>query len=656
MQETVHNERERVRKESLPQSFFLLIMISSAFTVYENTSVGNNNSISNSIPIQSYSAYGQTVSFIDQQPVVSFGSGHTEYPVSWNILQINTGNTQITHTTTPFVTSGNSTISMNTFTHYRTSRINDSSQDSAQLIQCSNSTQSASVFFFHKYTLSSSLAWKNKHKYNQTYMIDFTIITPYCNTFQVGGNGVHNMTMINSTGIIPSSCVDLQIGGVNLYWMPDASLFHGGIIEQKDHHDVVVIPFGTVTLVSNETYSIDPDMEPAPMIGPGPVHKSGGGGGGGTSPTTTYPPTFSTLDMSGYNSCIENGSVCDQVTFHYEVTSETQCSEIQLMFCEIEVNGNRIILSENTFASQYEQGSKTFDVNNIGCFSGFAVAYYDRDTGHWVRAKTLGVPFNEYIHIHTGYDYPDAETGNINYIIRDSGAVAATITGNVFPSEPLKDGCHPALRLTEGVFSYNGTYIPQERSWSLSYVDKKIGGSTTFCKDSYYEPHSNNGGAYETVISGIMVAAAVALGFATFGGSDALAAILGLSAWAVSSIATSVGSDVSYSINSISCDVSGGVFGLPCRYGMTRTRYCGFNGTVNPYYYFTETPNLKLCGDNIPKTNIVNGKKYFITAYSFTEGFSVFNINEDGYSRILPSLYSSTVTSPVYLQAYEYST
>lgn len=636
-----------------------MIMIFSAFTIYENTSTSSvANNTQPSIPIQSYNAYGESVSFIGNQPVISFSSNpmSTHYPVSWDIMSVNTGGIHNTNSATPLVSTNNTPLSLNQFTHYRTSRINDTTQNSAQLIQCSNTTQSASVFFFHHYTMSASLAWKNKHPYNQTYMIDFTMITPYCNSYYVGGdNGFHNMTMINNAGIIPASCVNLQVGGIDLYWMSDASLFHGGMIEQKDHHDVVVIPFGTVTLQSNETYTIDPSIEPAPLTKNGGITCTGGGSGGGSgsSPTTTYPPTFSYLTINdSYKSCIQNGSLnkvsCDTFTFCYEVSSETQCSEIQLMFCEIQKDGHIIILSDNTFASQFEPGIKSFTVNNIGCFCGFAVAYYNRDTDHWVRQKTLGHSFNEYINLGRGYGYPNSAIGSTGYDMKDNGNVVAVITGEIQPGNSyLKDESPVSIHLLEGIYSKYGCYVPESRSWSLSFVKESNSTKTQCAEFSGTECYSqsNVGQLKEAISIGISIAAII-LGIAA---DDPPATYLGVTSLALSLTGISSGNGVSYSVDTVCCpEQCAGVQITSGRDG--EMRYAGFNGTINPDFSFGQSVNTKVeaCFKN--ETSHI---AYDLSIFQFTESFSVFNKSSDGYT-VSPCtyvpLYSSTMTSPVYLQ------
>lgn len=79
-------------------------------------------------------------------------------------------------------------------------------------------------------------------------------------------------------------------------------------------------------------------------------------------------------------------------------------------------------------------------------------------------------------------------------------------------------------------------------------------------------------------------------------------------------------------------------------------RYAGFNGTINPDFSFGQSVNTKVeaCFKN--ETSHI---AYDLSIFQFTESFSVFNKSSDGYT-VSPCtyvpLYSSTMTSPVYLQ------
>ena len=89
MENNIFNQRERDNKKIIIAFFFSIIMILSAFAILNfTTTIEKSRQPANnpSLPVVSYSQFGETVSFIGFQPVISFGS--TEYPTSWNILNI----------------------------------------------------------------------------------------------------------------------------------------------------------------------------------------------------------------------------------------------------------------------------------------------------------------------------------------------------------------------------------------------------------------------------------------------------------------------------------------------------------------------------------------------------------------------------------------
>ncbi len=670
-------KRERQKKIFIAL-LFSMIMIFSAFTIYENTSTSSvtNNNTQQSIPIQSYNAYGESVCFIGNQPVISFSSNPmaTHYPVSWDILSVNTGGIHNTNSATPFITTNNNTLVINQFTHYRTSRINDTTQNSAQLIQCSNTTQSASVFFFHHYTMSASLAWKNKHPYNQTYMIDFTMITPYSNNYHVGGdNGFHNMTLNNNTGIIPASCVNLQVGGMDLYWMSDASLFHGGMIEQKDHHDIVVIPFGTVTLQGNETYTIDPSIEPAPMIinpGGGGVSTSGGGGsgsGGGGSgsgsgsgsgggscstPVTTYPPKFACLNIKqSPSTCFANGSKSDHISICYDLCSLTENGPVKLGFFERETNGEDILLGTH---DEYQEDYNTFsaNLNNLGFFSGLYVAYECPGTTTWTCIQKLGHSFTEYMNFSKGYIYPDLQaTPNAGDILNSNGKLVAEISSVVNTSQDPVSACvnsHMVLTLTQMFVSKGDAYGATNRCVSFSYAtnNKGITGQSQYYREEYITYNStimDTEPATLTILSIALILATIALTVATagFGYIFFVALVLG-------------GVGIYIAVSLYQC--------YPDHTVLQNKKDCSgeFNccdpatdkfGANEPYNYFYTT-----CDDccHISNTfgqgvSIGVGKSTITSSvveqFTYTSGFTIFNTTLNG--SLCREKYSGTLTSPV---------
>ncbi len=456
-------------------------MIFSAFAIlnFTTTAEKSKQTINNpSVPVVSYTQFGETVSFIGSQPVISFGS--TEYPTSWNILNIE----QPSHlSANPLHSTGNNSnstpyLSAAQFNSYTTSRINNSAQNSANLIQYGKGIQAASVFFFHNYTMSSSLAFKNLLNHSVAYMVDFTMILPETGSFTEGGAGSKNVKMNNGSGIINPSCYDIQIGGVNINWQSESSLFHGGIITQKYNHDILAAPMGPVTLAPNETYTIDPQIEPAPQaISGGGIYKNSGGGGGGTqNPCTLYPPEFSDVSLEQSSStCFSNGSSEGKVAFNYTLNSPTGNGPITVGFFETADNGNEILIGTSD-AYQGNCYSKEFKLNTIGSYSHLGLAYKSSSSG-WNCIETLGHYFNTYINPKYGYVYPNA-----GRVVNSNGKVIASVSGAFSSiSNPVYTGNQPnCLSLYQIFYSKGEEYGACKRSVFLNVTGNDIPGGETF--------------------------------------------------------------------------------------------------------------------------------------------------------------------------------
>lgn len=298
MENNIFNQRERDSKKIIIAFSFSIIMIFSAFAIlnFTTTAEKSRQAINNHpLPVVSYSQFGETVSFIGSQPAISFGS--TEYPTSWNILNIE----QPSHLSADPLHANNnnsnssSYLSVAQFNSYTTSRINSSAQNSANLIQYGKGIQATSVFSFHNGSVSSSIALTNRLHTNRTLMVDFTMISPESGNFTERGIGSKNIKMNNGSGIIAPYCDRISTGDLGVSWQGDRSLYHGGFIVQHRNYNILEIPFGTVTLVPNETYTIDPVITPDRL-------PSGGSG-------AAYAPNSATFTV--YNS---NGEVAGTYT------------------------------------------------------------------------------------------------------------------------------------------------------------------------------------------------------------------------------------------------------------------------------------------------------------------------------------------------------
>jgi hypothetical protein len=90
------------------------------------------------------------------------------------------------------------------------------------------------------------------------------------------------------------------MGHVNVNWQNEMSIFHAGTVTAGSDSSSVNLPFGPVTLMGNETYSIDPVIDPERV-----VHCACGSGGGGGS----YPPGLSAIEDLSTNMILPGKSI-----------------------------------------------------------------------------------------------------------------------------------------------------------------------------------------------------------------------------------------------------------------------------------------------------------------------------------------------------------
>ena len=657
MESNFFNQRERDSKKIIIAFSFSIIMIFSAFAIlnFTTTAEKSRQAINNHpLPVVSYSQFGETVSFIGSQPAISFGS--TEYPTSWNILNIE----QPSHLSADPLHANNnnsnssSYLSVAQFNSYTTSRINSSAQNSANLIQYGKGIQAASVFFFDNYTMSSSLAFKNLLNHSAAYMVDFTMILPETGSFTEGGAGTRNVKMNNGSGIINPSCYDIQIGGININWQSESSLFHGGIITQKYNHDMLAAPMGPVTLTPNETYTIDPQIEPIPqsLPGGGGIHKSGGGGGGGTqNPCTLYPPEFSDVSLQQSSStCFANGSSEGKVAFRYCVDSPTGDGAITMGYFEIARNGQNILLGTSE-ACQYSGYTKTFTLNNIGCYEHLGIAYKDPTTDLWMCISQLGHKFNEFINPDYGYIYPNKEIqSNAGSVLNSNGKSIEQIVGGISANP-----AYPSSRmgLYQEIVSKHSYYGACNRSVVFKYNGNSFISSGSRQSDVSQFPDclalidasgvtgGSNGKLLNIVLDSIEIGLTIA-GIA-FPPSEGVAAVI----------------SVSISLYQIYSSADS----IPKNWDVNNGKTFSFSAKANSsepnlgknYFYYGCYQNSIVFNQNITTYigTIIskNPPSHYMNTFSFNEGFVLFNTSLIGQTYI--PTYDVGMTNPVYYEYYE---
>lgn len=151
---------------------------------------------------------------------------------------------------------------------------------------------------FQWYGIDASMAVQNLREVNASFIIGFMVTTPFENNVQVNGFAPAATNFTGSHGntySIPRQDWQVQSPLVEVNWINEASLFNGGVITTNYRSDMILLPFGPVTLLSNETLTLDP------MFCDG-----GGGGGGGGGGSGGSPPSGISLNMAvkGYGTSL----------------------------------------------------------------------------------------------------------------------------------------------------------------------------------------------------------------------------------------------------------------------------------------------------------------------------------------------------------------
>ncbi len=219
----------------------------------------------------------QKVTFTSDSAAISL-ENH-QYHVSWTVYMVN-----------------NSGLKKMSLSNVSYSFINSAAQHSAVLKANNSFIKIAEIFSFGT-AIDASIAVKNLMKTNETYEIMFDMKSAKhhsiasMNGFDPHVNSIIHGSALSKTGfaMIPSADWSLSMGHVNVNWRNEMSIFHSGYIATSQDSSFVALPFGPVTLMENETYSIDPVIRPE-------VHSCptcGGGNGGGGGSDSSFPAGMS---------------------------------------------------------------------------------------------------------------------------------------------------------------------------------------------------------------------------------------------------------------------------------------------------------------------------------------------------------------------------
>ncbi len=337
--------------------------------------------------VHQYQVGNEKVVFDGKQIFVGFGN-RTE-KVQWRILSIDSNVIHILH-----------------FQKGSVNRIKNGAQNSAVFIEENSLVKVAEIFTFHRHSLDASIAIKNLAHNNMSFEAIFSLASHQNKFISFKGFGISKSVELSNYQMsnIPGSAWAATMGNLQVNWAGETSLLQMGTVARNNSMDSLSLPFGPIQLIRNETYTIDPVIEP---LMPTPCPSCGGGGGGSTGPTS---PSVSSESISqqyvgpGQSTSIgayvnTGGSATVNFEFYqfgtwnsayseYETTSTTYSHTFSYtQLSENQVTAMRI-MATNSAGTSYGP-SKTVDVYYYAPASRNFVAY--NASGGEVASATLGI-------------------------------------------------------------------------------------------------------------------------------------------------------------------------------------------------------------------------------------------------------------------------
>ncbi len=395
-----------------------------------------------------YDYGGQQVTFTGDHVTIAMRD-HT-YHVSWTVYMVSNSGLREMH-----------------LKNISYSRIDTPYQNSAILTSNNSYIRIAEIFTFGN-AMDASIAVKNLMKGNETYEIMFEMRSSnhhsmfYINGFDPASGSMTHETSFPGTGyaMIPSDDWSLTMGHVNVNWQNEMSIFHVGTVATDPDSSSVTLPFGPVTLMGNETYSVDPVIRPSIIHvcacgggGGGGGSGGGGSGGGGSPPSGVNIPTSSYTDHAYPGQTIYVNSTLASAgsggnTWYLEAYNYTSS-----IWETLETSGlGSAISHEFKFTLPYAATSTSMNLNELRV----------QVRNGYGSATSNSVKFYSVSH------YPVSKVNPIYYSAdgKAVGAVAATVGGTV-TAQGQRD---PFL------LSVNPMYIPDDSSknYSVNWVNQSI--------------------------------------------------------------------------------------------------------------------------------------------------------------------------------------
>ncbi len=362
------------------------------------------------VPSVVYQYGGETVKFSGMNAYVGFGSNL--YPVTWKVFQISP---EISTNVRGLILTGasSSPIAQETFSTYSYNRILSADQNSAVLLMRNSNMRIAEIFSFSSHGIDASLSFTNLNNTNQSFSVVFSLQQKHDDSSMFGGdkfiNLVHGTGIPDSLFAIPDSSSFAQQGNLSLSWQNEMGIYHGGLVYAGTNSLLTDISFGPLTLMRDETYSIDPIISPDQSTPP-----PNGGGGSGTPPqiTDVTVSNFKVTHNDGtpYSEVLGGDYVLD-ISFDYQVSG---AGSANLYFDAVSPIGVSYHAAQGFSVSGSGSYSMQWPIQP-GTYSGFAI---DPGANTLIYGSSM-ISMPLYVWSETPYKYPTSQSTSAYAFLHD---------------------------------------------------------------------------------------------------------------------------------------------------------------------------------------------------------------------------------------------
>ncbi len=261
---------KHINKKVIIAISFTTIMIMAGLADLEYNYYNNNYNYSNSININNNGNGNIHLSLIGK--TVYINSFNHLSPLKINVYSINNG--KITNLNFNIT---NIAVKKNSFDIFE----NNSEMKMSIILSLKNNK----IYMYN--------IFKNNMNKNISF-IDVMSIKTMKSQYSISNN--NNIKTMNNNTAIPSTYYNINTNNLNINWLPDASIFHYGLVYRNNYNNIE-LPFGPINLHKNYTYSMHPII----------IYNSNASNGiqsdiipGGGGPVFEYAPTNMTCYV--YNS------------------------------------------------------------------------------------------------------------------------------------------------------------------------------------------------------------------------------------------------------------------------------------------------------------------------------------------------------------------